>query len=76
MNSKIIDPTRLQPGPVALGILGLELRDYLAAAALSASVSVVLKESSLVEQNELISGMATFSYEIADAMLAARGKHG
>jgi hypothetical protein len=74
MKSPIIMPGA-QPQPVALAIMGLDLRDHLAALSLSAA-AVRVGDIELAVDSEWCAGVAEVAYELADAMIKARAHDG
>jgi len=71
MNGKIDDPPAF-PGPTTDG---MTLRDYFAANAMQGWMAsrVHVKFGSVKGNEDHISGVAELAYDIADAMLKARG---
>lgn len=57
-------------------MMGMSLRDYFAAAALNGVIALTLKRAELADAGKDVKQWASWSYSIADAMLAERSKDG
>ena len=70
--TQIIRPGVPQAGPTMLGVIALDIRDYLAAMSLTAAAQRV-GDIELAVDSEWCLGVANVAYELADAMLKVKG---